>query len=71
MSDSPQLAPLEKWDQWLQSKLPADVRAPFPMSIAEPSHPTEEMQLNQVICKWQRFNSVVPRPDIFLPRTAP
>lgn len=47
MPDPPQLAPFEAKEQQLYSELPGDVRAPHPISKAEPSHHMEETHFGE------------------------
>ena len=46
MPEPPQLAPLYTKEQQLYSELPLDVRAPHPISNAEPGHSTEEARFS-------------------------
>ena len=55
MPEPPQLTPLDMEEQRLYSESLPDVRAPHPISKAEPSHPAEETH----------FGRLYPRPHSF------
>jgi len=48
MPEPPQLNPFDAKEYRLDSKLPPDVRAPYPISKAEPGHPTEETNFSRL-----------------------
>ncbi|MDW1502102.1 hypothetical protein, partial [Vibrio sp. YT-19(2023)] len=55
MPEPPQLTPFEVKKQQLYSKLPPDVRAPHPISKAEPSHPAEETHFGRLYSRSHSF----------------
>jgi len=55
MPEASQLTPLNAKEQRLNPKFPPDVRAPYPISKAEPGHPTEVTN----------FGHLYPRPRSF------
>ena len=55
MPEPPQLAPFDAKEQRLYSELPPDVRAPHPISKAEPSHPTEETNFGRLYLQSRSF----------------
>ena len=54
MPEPPQLAPLNMKEQRLYSESLPDVRAPHPISKAEPGHPAEETHFS---CLYSRSRS--------------
>jgi len=48
MPEPPQLTPFDAKESRLDSELPPDVRAPYPISKAESGHPTEETHLGRL-----------------------
>ena len=55
MPEPPQLAPLDMKEQRLYSESLPDVRAPHPISKAEPGHPAEETHFSRLYSRSRSF----------------
>ena len=55
MPEPPQLTPFDTKEQRLDSKLPPDVRAPYPISKGEPGHPAEEAHFGRLYSRSRSF----------------
>jgi len=54
MPKPPQLTPFDEGEKWLYFELPLDIRAPYPIFKAEPSHPPKETNINRLYL-WSHF----------------